>query len=75
MQLPQWLTSVEVFVSHPFAKLPSQLENGAAQVVIVHTPLMHVAVPFGTVVGQVLPHWPQLALSLARFLQTPLQSV
>jgi hypothetical protein len=75
LQLPQWLTSVWVFVSHPFPTLPSQLANPALQVTMLQTPLAQVALPLGGFVWHGVLHWPQWVLLLARFTQVPLQIV
>jgi hypothetical protein len=73
-QAPQFVTLVKVFVSQPFATLPSQLANGALQEPIAHTLEMHARVPFGTV-GHMVLQAPQLFASLALFTSQPLAAM
>ncbi len=65
---PQFATSLCSPNSHPFAALPSQLPNPAAQVT-PHTPAAQVAVPF--VPLHAFPHLPQCATLVARVASQP----
>jgi hypothetical protein len=56
---PQFFALVSVFVSHPFAALPSQSANGGMHDEISHAPLVHVVFAFGSTHS--CPHAPQLS--------------
>ncbi len=55
---PQWLLSVLVLISHPFAATPSQFAKPELHVPSPQTPAVHVAPAFAK--AQRMPHPPQL---------------
>ena len=61
--IPQWATSVDVLVSHPFAGAPSQSPKGAVHEKPQVLPL-HVGVALAAP-GQTFPQKPQLFASVA----------
>jgi hypothetical protein len=67
-QLPQFVTLLWVFVSHPFVGSPSQLPHPTTQVG-AHVPLEQTVVPWGFV--QPLPQLPQLATLVCVFVSQP----
>src|SRR5262249_32628996 len=69
---PQWLSSVVVLVSHPFAGLLSQSAKPASHESIPHTPFMHAGVPLGTA-GQ-FRGWCPLSIWPLQSLSTPSQT-
>jgi hypothetical protein len=69
-QLPQLLTVVLRFTSHPLAARPSQLPQPALHVK-PQVPAAQVAVALGGV-AQTLPHAPQLLTVVLRFTSHPL---
>jgi len=72
-QAPQWVLDARRLLSHPLAAIPSQSARP-----VVHTrlqvPIVQVAVPPGPL-GQLRPHIPQCAGSLARSTHIPPQRV
>ncbi len=56
-QPPQFASEPAVFVSHPFAIIPSQFANPVLHVPTAQAPATHAAVPLGTV--HTVPHAPQ----------------
>jgi hypothetical protein len=58
-QPPQFFALVSVFVSQPFAALPSQSANGGTHDAISHVPVVQVVLAFGRTHS--CPHAPQLS--------------
>jgi hypothetical protein len=73
-QVPQLAAVVTRSVSHPLTALPSQFPQPAVHVAMPHAPPVHPAVPWATA-GQVLPHVPQLAAAVSRFVSQPLAAL
>jgi hypothetical protein len=71
---PQFAVVVLRFVSQPLALFPSQSPNPALQLVYVHAPVPLHAAPeaLATVVAQLVPHTPQFAVVVFRFVSQPL---
>lgn len=74
--MPQLLRSTPVSISQPVAKLPSQSRHVPVQPVIVQAPIAQPTdetdIP---VVGQVMPHMPQLAGSVRTSTSQPLPDI
>jgi hypothetical protein len=73
LQRPQWVGSPFVLISQPFAGLPSQSAKPGLQFWIAQTPLLQVAVAFGSVHDVV--HLPQCCTSIIRFDSQPSRTV
>lgn len=74
--IPQLLRSTFVSTSHPVAKLPSQSRHVPVQVAIVHAPMLQPTVATDMpVVGQAMPHVPQLAGSVRMSTSQPLPAI